>query len=144
MSKTVINPKTNCWEWLQSKGSHGYGQIWYKGKVTVAHRVSYTLFKGDIPKGLVVDHLCNTRICINPEHLEVVTQKENIARAPWGFKADHDRRRAMTHCNRGHLYSDENTYLFDNRRYCRKCHVINGTKYNLKNGVIKTTSLSLD
>ena len=70
-----------CWIWTGAIHKSGYGQIKWKGKSTVAHRVMYTIFKGEIPKGLVIDHLCNIKKCVNPEHLEAVTTSENTQRA---------------------------------------------------------------
>lgn len=70
-----------CWIWNGAIHKSGYGQIKWEGKSTVAHRVIYTIFKGEIPKGLVIDHLCNIKKCVNPEHLEAVTYAENTQRA---------------------------------------------------------------
>jgi hypothetical protein len=70
-----------CWIWKGAVHATGYGQIKWKGQSTVAHRVVYELTKGAIPKGLYLDHLCSVKLCVNPEHLEPVTQKVNIQRA---------------------------------------------------------------
>ena len=66
-----------CWEWRAFIRPNGYGQF---NKNEYAHRVSYEEFVGPIPEGLVIDHLCRNRSCINPEHLEPVTQHENLLR----------------------------------------------------------------
>lgn len=75
---------TPCWTWQLSTNSAGYGQI--GGGLTsterLAHRWYYQFHKGRIPGGLVLDHLCNNRNCVNPDHLEPVTFMENIRRAP--------------------------------------------------------------
>lgn len=73
--------KNGCWIWQGSETRTGYGGIKWNGKSTVAHRVIYTLIKGEIPKGLFLDHLCNVKKCVNPDHLEPVTHRENIQRA---------------------------------------------------------------
>ena len=60
-----------CWRWDLSKKADGYGQVWVNGTVKLAHRISYEIHVGPIPDGLVLDHLCRNRACINPQHLEV-------------------------------------------------------------------------
>lgn len=70
-----------CWIWSGPRHPSGYGSIKWDGKATVAHRVVYTLIKGQIPAGLVLDHLCNVKMCVNPEHLEPVTGSTNTQRA---------------------------------------------------------------
>lgn len=72
---------TGCWIWQGYIGPHGYGQIKWNGKSKVAHRVIYEIFKGQIPEGLIIDHLCSVKSCVNPEHLEAVTFSENSQRA---------------------------------------------------------------
>lgn len=70
-----------CWIWQGPVQKNNYGTIKWKGKATVAHRVIYELTKGAIEKGLVVDHLCSVKLCVNPEHLETVTPSVNTQRA---------------------------------------------------------------
>ena len=99
--------------------AEGYGQISIgrSGKVR-AHRFAYEIFIGDIPSGLVLDHLCRVRRCCNPWHLEPVTDRENILRgvSPSALAA------RKTHCPQGHPYYDANTHVSpDGRRHCRAC-----------------------
>ena len=107
----------DCWIWTANLYPDGYGQVKAFGKPQRAHRVSWILFRGEIPEGLQPDHLCRVRNCVNPAHLEWVTCKENIQRGKKG--------RAMkTHCIRGHLLSGDNLYVppkRPDRRYCRAC-----------------------
>lgn len=69
-----------CWLWLASTDTKGYGLFGAEGKLSKAHRYAYELLVGPIPEGLVLDHLCRVRHCVNPDHLEPVTTYENILR----------------------------------------------------------------
>lgn len=80
LPKYIVNEETKCWEWQLGKDTCGYGCIWFNNKSIKAHRYYYELYKGPIPEGLQVDHLCRVRHCVNPEHLEIVTSAENTRR----------------------------------------------------------------
>lgn len=70
--------ESGCWEWNRYRMPCGYGRIRHGGSMWLAHRLSYLAFNGDIPEGLVVRHKCDNKCCVNPEHLEVGTQKDNV------------------------------------------------------------------
>jgi hypothetical protein len=107
-----------CWEWTGGKNQFGYGLFWTGYNKISAHRWAYEHFREKIPKGLQTDHLCRNHGCVNPNHLEVVTQQENILRGE-GQAAIHARK---THCIKGHPFDEKNTYISPSGgRMCRQC-----------------------
>jgi hypothetical protein len=118
LSKFTRGAADTCWPWQGSMSSNGYGNVPLEtgrgARATSAHRAVYTLLVGEIPVGLQIDHLCRNRACVNPAHLEPVTQQENLRRAA----------ALRTSCAKGHSYSEENTYYEPGRptvRQCREC-----------------------
>ena len=115
--KWVPDPKSGCWLWIASCNNKGYGNFGRNNKTAKAHRVAYELYRGPIPKGLTIDHLCRTRSCVNPNHMEIVSLKINILRG-YAPSANHARK---THCVHGHPFDGKNLGLYKKRRFCRTC-----------------------
>ena len=115
-SKIKILPNS-CWEW-QAKihNPTGYGHFCINRKTFLAHRISYILHKGAIPHGLVINHICRNRKCVNPNHLEVVTLKENILKG-FSIPAINSKK---THCIRGHPFNGDNLYISPNGKRASK------------------------
>jgi len=118
MPKVRIDP-SGCWIWIGYLNRKGYGVLRFDGRNQGAHRVSYQLLRGPIPAGMTIDHLCRTTSCVNPDHLEPVSGKENTLRG-FGFAAINARK---THCDKGHPYSGHNLIVRKNGlgRFCRTC-----------------------
>ena len=123
-------PNTGCVLWLAAITPTGYGRIRVGQKVHQAHRVSYELAHGPIPDDLVIDHLCRVRCCINPDHLEAVTQAVNVRRGA-GSSTE-------TNCLHGHAWTPENSMFVVQRRrgnpiqvrICRACHNQRSREYS--------------
>jgi hypothetical protein len=125
MDKVSPEPNSGCWLWLGAVKNNGYGVIGMGGKIHHAHRVSYEREHGPIPAGLSIDHLCRTRSCVNPQHLEAVSQGENVRRGECG-SVNAARQTAKAECPQGHPYSGNN--LIINRAGARECRTCNCAK----------------
>lgn len=117
-----VEKTDSCWLWKSTLNAYGYGVINIGGKLNMAHRMAHFIVNGDdaIPPGLVLDHLCKVKNCVNPSHTEVVTQTVNARRSDSPFSLNSRK----THCPQGHPLSGSNikrTYLGD--RSCRECDV---------------------
>lgn len=108
LERVPERPDFGCWLWRGTIMYNGYGHLTH----AYAHRISYELFKGPIPDGLTIDHLCREKRCVNPAHLEAVTNSENVKRAA----------KRPTHCFRGHPFDGVTmTTRSGPRRYCKEC-----------------------
>ena len=141
----LTNKVGDCLVWQGTKRSNGYGVTVYLGKQTTTHRVMYALHFGGITEVMEVDHTCNRRDCINPEHLQAVTHQENMRLGALRRKS----------CKAGHEWNERNTYVKEVKRkqggtrmqrYCRVCRAKHQadlrarrdlTGLNNKGGIVK-------
>lgn len=132
---------TGCWLWVGLVGRTGYGRMRSDGRKWMVHRLSWTLFVGDIPDGLVVDHLCRTRNCVNPAHLRVCTQMANV-HAPGSTaiaKAESER----THCPRDHILVAPNLVPSKLRLGFRECLACSRARNRVRYARIQGIQLDL-
>ena len=138
--KIKIDPVTQCWDWMGTIRSDGYGLVHVRelNKQQRIHRVVYELLVSKIQTGLVIDHLCRNRKCVNPEHLEQVSIKTNTFRGISPVV----QKRNQTHCKYGHELTGENLYIHPKRstRHCRKCQNIKSQMR--RDGLIPTSICS--
>ena len=113
---------SSCWNWTASKNHNGYGQININCKMIRSHRFIFEYYYNVIINStLEIDHLCRNTSCVNPEHLEVVTNLENVQRGLTGKINHHNSKK--THCLNDHEFNKENTYISGKgSRECRVCH----------------------
>ena len=107
-----------CIEWSGSRNKDGYGQKHKNGKTQQAHRLAYECAFGTIPAGMLVCHSCDNPPCINPAHLFLGTNQDNIRDSV--EKGRHSNKN-KTHCPQSHPYDTTNTVWWGNRRHCRTC-----------------------
>ena len=154
-NKIAIMDVGACWLWTSCRLPGSYGQFRWQGKAQLAHRVAYSELVGPIPEGLDLDHVvargCIARHCVNPAHLEPVTRAVNLSRermTPAGLAVKIEvaratglvtgkltgptnllkataKRKAQTHCKRGHELSGDNLYINPPKmaRNCRACKI---------------------
>ena len=114
----LIDPVTQCWNWTR-KLDNGYGRIWFRGKVWRVYRLLYTWKTGKVPKwknftDKEIDHICNNRACVNPNHLQLISHKENTLKGSGPTAVNKRKNR----CKHGHLLVPDN-------RGSRKCPTCN-------------------
>jgi hypothetical protein len=116
----IPEPNTGCWLWTGGMSWDGYGRFKPNPRLNGhgAHRVSYELYKSAIPAGMQIDHLCRMRCCVNPDHLEIVTQTENAHRSPITNAT-------KKFCKNGHEFNAANTHFYfrDGKFITRRCRI---------------------
>lgn len=116
-----VTKTDGCWLWEGSLSHNGYGIFnltrGEEKRTWRSHRLAYTWLVAPIPEGMQLDHLCRTRRCVNPDHLEVVTEEENKLRGMSVCTLN----ALKTHCKHGHEFTPENTWYEGHWRRCRTC-----------------------
>lgn len=127
-SKVTTNRETGCWEWIGARNSRGRAVWSIQSRAVLAYRVAWEHFCGPIPDGMTVDHLCGSRTCINPEHLEIVTRSLNSHRGTPSvpLRTDPDRprfirpvvqleTRQVGYCRHGHNLTEPGAFTVARR-----------------------------
>jgi len=120
-ARILYRPGSRCWHYCGIISDLGYGIVKIGGRRTRVHRIVYEYYVGPIPAGLTINHLCHVRHCVNPDHMEVVTLRENLS----GWRSGN---RIKTHCPHGHPYDEANTRWYAQKvpgralgRMCKTC-----------------------
>lgn len=134
----IPEPNTGCWLWTGTS-RNGYGRFIWDGNAYTAHRVAYQILKGPVPPHLMVLHRCDTPACINPDHLFLGTQSDNMRDASRKgrlftlLRGGWNPNQKLSHCKRGHPFTDGSYYAhLDKRgnliRQCKECAKIHDRK----------------
>lgn len=138
----IPEPSSGCWLWEKFVAPCGYGRFSPNRATSIgAHRVSYKLFKGEIPEGLLVCHRCDIKICVNPDHLFLGTHKDNCDDMNRKGRHPHSKK---THCKNGHALTDDNRFitkrlakngkLYIGKYRCRECARLNNIDWYARRG----------
>jgi hypothetical protein len=131
LAKVEIIPEHICWEWSTNKNNKGYGMFYFNGKKQLAHRFSYELYLGEIPKNICVLHKCDNPGCVNPNHLFLGTRKDNaidMSNKKRAYQQD------KTHCHCGHVLEFAGKSKNGRpRRRCKACRELASAAWKLNN-----------
>jgi hypothetical protein len=132
--KVIRIPEHTCWEWIGHQDKDGYGRLRVNYEDLRAHRVSWELHnKKKIPPKLMVLHRCDNPSCINPDHLFIGTNTDNMQDAMAKGRGAPARLKSRTHCKFGHRFTEENTYMITpTKRRCRKCSAITAKRFRVR------------
>jgi hypothetical protein len=129
---------SGCWEWQSTLQQQGYGHFWFEGRQMMAHRMAYQLFRGEIPRGILVCHTCDNPRCVNPEHLFLGTSKDkaidrNQKFRNWGRRklSDEAVREILELIKEGNLVQREIAAKFGVNQDCIS-RIKQGRRYYLK------------
>lgn len=114
-NRIQIDTNSGCWNWLPYKNEKGYGICRHLGKLVKAHRLSYEVFTNRVIKH-TINHICENKSCVNPSHLEDVTNKENVRKAR-GYYIHNDE----WYCRNNHKMNAENIYFIGKGEMCLQC-----------------------
>ncbi len=124
---SLVGNQKECWEWQWSRAGRGllYGSALWNGKQTTAHRVAYQYWVGNIPKDMTVDHICRNTLCVNPQHLQILSRADNTmaGTCPPAINA------RKTECKRGHTFDGVHT---NGGRYCKTCQKVHRANYSAR------------
>jgi hypothetical protein len=140
IQSSIVIDDNGCWIWKRFRDKKGYGLVSVSHKTFRAHRVSFEAHVRPIPEGFHIDHLCRVTSCVNPEHLEPVTQAENNRRQGM----------AVTHCPQGHEYTEQNIYWekpkktgFNSAKRCKVCKLARGRRHYYSSKLLPKDSTTI-
>lgn len=145
LSRIGARPKCGCWLWLGAKDRKGYGRLASLGMVDAStiyvHRLSFSLYCGEIPPGMMICHTCDVPACCNPDHLFIGTNGDNVRDSVRKRRHVNSKK---THCHNGHPYDEQNTHFRGVRRWriCATCQRRNGlaSYYRRKTAIAAVTA----
>lgn len=121
----IVEAKSGCWLWQGPLDRDGYGSFFFRRQPRRAHRVGYFLQNGPIAQGMVVNHTCRNRHCVNPQHLQLVTVSENVMKDSTSIPYLNSQK---THCKNGHPFDRK----YGKQRYCSICQAAKAKRLRAK------------
>lgn len=130
-----VDKSRDCWLWTAATNGT-YGVMGSGNERDYAHRLAVIFDGRGIPKGMQVDHLCRNKLCVRPDHLDIVTPKENFSRVPRETMRHVIRSRTRVRCGKGHPLTSDNVFHRKNEsfRRCRTCHRLQSRRHHWRLG----------